>query len=76
MNFENLLVTIQNSSRKSKLQSQLKILQKSLDEDDNLSKYNSIKNELDASYDHITEGIHIKKQMLLYEHSENLQKFF
>ena len=44
------------------LENQLKILEKCLDKDDNLSKYNGIKNELDAIYDHITEGIRIRSK--------------
>ena len=39
-----------------KLENQLKILGKNLDEDDNLN----IKNELDAIYGHILEGIRIR----------------
>ena len=45
-------------------------------EDDNLSKYNVIKNELDAIYDHTTEGIRIKSKCHWYEHSEKSTKFF
>ena len=52
------------------LENQLKILEKSLDEDDKLSKCNAIKNELDAIYDHITEGIRIRSKCDWYEHSE------
>ena len=47
-----------------------------LDEDDNLSKYNSIKNELDAIYKHTTEGICIRSECNWYEHREKLAKFF
>ena len=38
------------------------MLEKCLDEDDNLSKYNAIKNELEVIYDHITKGIHIRSK--------------
>ena len=55
---------------------QLKILEKCLDYDDNLSKYNAIKNELDAIYNHITEGIRIRSKCDWYEHSEKSSKFF
>ena len=58
------------------LENQLKILEKCLDEDDNLSKYNAIKNELDAIYDHITETIRIRSKCKWYEHSEKSTKFF
>ena len=44
----------------SNLENQLKIRKKCLNKDDNLSKYNAIKNELDAIYDHITKGICIR----------------
>ena len=66
MKFENLFLTIQNKIAKQKRQqrtnfeNQLKILEKCLDEDDNLSKNNATDNELDAIYDHITEGIRIR----------------
>ena len=44
--------------------------------DDNLRKYNAIKNELDAIYDQITDGIRIRSKCKWYEHSEKLTKFF
>ena len=34
-----------------------------LDKDDNVSKDNAIKNELDAIYDHITEGICVRSKL-------------
>ena len=49
---------------------------KFLDEDDNLSKYNAIKNELDAIYDHITEFIRIRSKCDWNKHSEKSTKFF
>ena len=55
---------------------QQKILEKCLDYDDNLSKYNAIKNELDAIYNHITEGIRIRSKCDWYKHSEKSSKFF
>ena len=58
------------------MENQLKLLEKCLDEDDNLSKYNAIKNELDAIYDHITEGIRIRSKCKWYEHSKKSTKFF
>ena len=58
------------------LENQLKILEKNLDEDDNLSKYNNIKNELDTIYDQITEGICIRSKCNCYEHSEKSTNFF
>ena len=50
MKFENLLLTLRNKQLKKNQQStylenQLKILEKCLDKDDNLSKYNVIKND-------------------------------
>ena len=50
--------------------------EKCQDKDDNLSKYNTIKNELNAIYDHITEGIRIRSRWEWYEHSEKSTKFF
>ena len=58
------------------MENQLKILEKCLDEDDDLSKYNGIKNELAAVYDNITEGIRIRSKCDWYEHSEKSAKFF
>ena len=57
------------------MENQLKMLEKCLDEDDNLSKHNAIKNELDAIYDHITETIRIRSKCKWYEHSEKSTKF-
>ena len=58
------------------MENQLKILEKCLDKDDNVSKYNAIKNELDAIYDHITEDIRIRSKCKWYGHSEKSTKFF
>ena len=41
------------------LENQLKNLEKSLDEN-TLSKYNSVQNQLDVIYDHIAKGIQIR----------------
>ena len=54
----------------------LRILEKCLDEDDNLNKYNAMENELDAIYDHITEGIRNTSKCDWYEHSKKPTKFF
>ena len=59
-----------------KLENQFKILEKDLDENDNLSKYNNIKNELDAIFDHITDGIRIRSKCNRYEHNEKSTSFF
>ena len=45
-------------------------------EDGNLSKYNKIKNELYAIYDHITEGLCIRSKCNSHEHSEKPTKCF
>ena len=58
------------------LEKQLKILKNSLDEDDKLNTYNSIKNELDAIYDHVTEDMRIRSKYDWYEHSKKSTKFF
>ena len=62
--------------QQTNLGSQLKILEKSLEEDDNLNKYNAIMDDLDAIYDHITEDICIRSKCDCYEHSEKSIKFF
>ena len=53
------------------LENELKKLDISLDDANNLGKYNSIKNELDAIYDHIAEGIRIRSKCDWYEHATN-----
>ena len=45
-------------------------------DEDNLSKYNSIKNELDLIYDHITEGMRIRSKCNWYVHGEKSKHFF
>ena len=61
--------------QRANLENQLKELEKNLDED-NLSKYNSIKNELDVIYDHITEGMRIRSKCNWYEHGEKSKHLF
>ena len=58
------------------MEKQLKILEKSLDEDKNLSKYDAIKNELDEIDDKITKGIRIRSKCDWHEHSKKSTKFF
>ena len=48
----------------------------SLHDANSLGKYNSIKNELDAIYDHIAEGIIIRSKSDWYEHGEKSTIFF
>ena len=45
-------------------------------DEENLSKYNSVKNELDKIYDHIAEGTRIRSKCDWYEHGENSINFF
>ena len=52
-----------------------KSAKKSLDEEDNLSKYDAIRNELDTIYDDIAESIHITSKCDWYGHSKNSTKF-
>ena len=61
---------------RTNLENQLKIPEKCMGKDDNLRKYNAIKNELDAIYDQITDGIRIRSKCKWYEHREKLTKFF
>ena len=58
--------------QRKNLENQKKIFDKSLDGDDKLSKYNAIKNELDAICDNITEGIRSKCEW--NEHREKSKK--
>ena len=61
--------------RKTNLENQLKKLERKLDED-NLSKYDSVKNELDKIYNHIAEGTRIRSKCDWYEHCEKSTKIF
>ena len=45
-------------------------------DEDNLSKYNSVKNGLDEIYDHIAEGTRIRSKCDWYEHGEKSTTFF
>ena len=58
------------------LENELKKLEISLDDANNLGKYDSINTELDAIYDHIAEGIRIRSKCNWYEHGKKLTKFF
>ena len=60
---------------KTNLENQLKKLDRKLDED-NLSKYDSMKNELNKIYNHIAEGTRIRSKCDWYEHGEKSAKFF
>ena len=60
----------------SNLESELKKLEISLNDANNLGKYDSIKNELDAIYDHIAEDIRIRSKCYWYEHGQKSAKFF
>ena len=60
----------------SNLESKLKKLEISLDDANNLGKYDSIKNELDVIYDHVAEGIRIRSKYDWYEHGEKSTIFF
>ena len=80
MKFENLHINYtkhiakEEQQQRTNLANQPKILKNGLYEDDNLSKYNSIKNELDSIYNHITEGIRFRSKCDWYEHSEKSTK--
>ena len=65
----------QKRQQTANLENQLKELEKNLDED-NLSKYNSVKNELDVIYDQITEDMRIRSKCNWYEHGEKSKHFF
>ena len=65
--------------RKQKIlnfESELKKLEICIDDANTLGKYNFIKNELEAIYDHIAEGIGIRSKCDWYEHSEKSTKLF
>ena len=58
------------------LESELKTLEISLDDVNNLGKYNSIENELDEIYNHIAEDIRIRNKCDWYEQDEKSTNFF
>ena len=58
------------------LERELKKLEISLDDPNKLGKYNTIKNALDAIYDHIAEGIRIRSKCNWYEHGKKSAKVF
>ena len=62
--------------QRTNLENQLIILEKILNEDESLSKNNSIKNELDANYDNITEGARIRSKYDWYKHNKKSRIFF
>ena len=45
-------------------------------DEDSLSKYSSVKNELDEIYDHIAEGTRIRSKCDWHEHDKKSTKFF
>ena len=57
------------------LENQLKKLERNLYEN-NLSKYNSVKNKLDIIYHHITDNIQIRSKCNWYEHGEKSTNVF
>ena len=69
-------IQLKKNGDKGQIQKPAKILEKSLNENDNLSKYNKIKNGFDTIYDHIADGIHIRSKCNWYEHSEKSKFFF
>ena len=76
--------TIDYTKRKAKekkeqqvyLESELKKLEKNLENSDNLRKYESIKNALELIYDLIAEGVKLRGKCDWYEQSEKSAKFF
>ena len=69
-------VAEEKRQQQTNLENQLKILQKFLDKDDNLSKNSAIKNELNSIYDHITEGIRIRSKCNSMNIAKNQQNSF
>ena len=80
MKLENLILSTRNMLQKKNgnkeqmYKNQLKKLEEKLDEE-NLSKYNSVKNEWDEIYDHIVEDTRIRSKCDWYEHGEKSPNF-
>ena len=68
-------VAKEKRQQRTNLENQLKKLEGKLDED-NLSKYNSVKNELDEIYNYIVEGTQIRSKCNRYKNSEKSTFFF
>ena len=62
INYTKQIAKEKKRQQRTNLENQLKILEKCLDEDDNPTKCNEIRNELAAIYDHILEDIHIRSK--------------
>ena len=45
-------------------------------DEDNLRKYDSVKNELNETYNHIAEGTRIRSKCDWYKHGEKSTNFF
>ena len=58
------------------LESEFKKLEITLDDANTLGKYNCIKNELKAIYDHIAEGIRIEANATGMSTAKSQQNFF
>ena len=58
------------------LKNELKKPEIILSDANSLGQYNSIKNELEAIYDHISEGIRIRSKCDWYEYGKKSTKFF
>ena len=76
--------TIDYTKRKAKekrkqqvyLESELKKLEKNLENSDNLRKYERLKNDLELIYDHVAEGVRLRSKCDWYEQGEKSAKFF
>ena len=61
-------VAKEKQQQRTKLENQLKKLERNVNVDDNLSKYSSVKNALELIYDRIPEGIRIRSKCDWYKH--------
>ena len=76
--------TIDYTKRKAKekrkqqvyLESELKKLEKNLENSDNLRKYERLKNDLELIYDHVAEGVRLRSKCDWCEQGEKSAKFF
>ena len=69
-------ITKEKLQERMNLEKQLKIPEKNLDEGDNLSKYNNIKNQLDAVYEHITKTYVLEANATGTKSAKNQQNVF
>ena len=66
----------QKREQQAYLESELKTLENNLESSENLTKYGSLKNDLESIYEHIAEGVRLRSKCDWYEQGKKSTKFF